>query len=151
MFNRLIQRTLCVMSLVSVVGCVGFSPGVLQDEKRSTRISPWPQDVKGLGGLWEYEDKTGVYTIILDREGKGSYDWEDGWFETLLLKEGIWKGQWIQTGNDREGGFELILSDDSPVAHGYWWYTRIGNDEDPLEPGGTFSMKRPSSPLIGEK
>lgn len=151
MFNRLIQRTLVVMSLVSVVGCVGFSHGVLQEEKPSPRISPWPQDVKGLGGLWEYEDKTGVYTIILDKEGKGSYDWKDGWFETLVLKDGIWKGKWIQPGNDREGGFELILSAESPVAYGYWWYTRIRNDEAPLEPGGTFSMTRPSSPLIGEK
>ena len=151
MFNRLIQRTLIVMSIVGVVGCAGFSHQIPQGEKPIQKIPPWPPDVSGLAGLWEYEEKTGWYTITLDEEGKGAYDWEDGWFETLEFNQERWKGKWIQTGNDREGGFELTLSDDSPVARGNWWYTRIGNDEAPLEPGGTFTMTRPSSPLIGEK
>jgi hypothetical protein len=45
----------------------------------------------------------------------------------------------------------LKYSGDSPVARGHWWYTRIGKDRDPLEPGGTFTMKRIPSPLIGGK
>ena len=35
-----------------------------------------------------------------------SYDWEDGWFEILDLKDGVWNGIWRQAGNDREGGFK---------------------------------------------
>jgi hypothetical protein len=31
------------------------------------------------------------------------------------------------------------------VAQGEWWYTRIGKDHDPLQPGGTIRMARPSA------
>jgi len=76
--------------------------------------------------------------------GKGGYHWEEGRLETLSLNEGHWKGIWVQKGNDREGGFELTFSNDSQVAQGEWWYTRIGNDRDLLLSGGTFRMARPS-------
>jgi hypothetical protein len=103
-----------------------------------------PQDITDLTGLWEYTDNTGSYPITLNAEGKGTYEWKEGQFETLSLQEGLWTGIWIQEGNDREGGFELTFLENADVAEGEWWYTRIGKDRDPLEPGGHFTMTRPS-------
>ena len=84
----------------------------------------------------------GLYTIMLNADGKGPSDWKEGRFETISLQEGLWTGVWIQDGNDREGAFELTFSDNSSVAQGTWWYTRIGKNRDPLQPGGTFRMSR---------
>lgn len=88
--------------------------------------------------------------ITLNVEGKGDYQWEEGWFETPSLENRRWIGVWIQEGNDREGGFELTFSDDSSVAEGNWWYPRIGNDKDPLQPSGTFRMTRSSAIHIAQ-
>ncbi|MDX1412136.1 MAG: hypothetical protein R3351_08255, partial [Nitrospirales bacterium] len=82
------------------------------------------------------------YPLTLDQQGKGTYEWQEGRFETTSLSNGIWKGTWHQEGNDREGGFELQLHPDLQSATGNWWYTRIGKDQDPLEPGGSFSLRR---------
>jgi hypothetical protein len=86
----------------------------------------------------------------LNAEGKGAYEWEEGRFETLSLENRTWTGVWIQEGNDREGEFKLTFSDDSSVAEGKWWYTRIGNDKNPIQPGGTFRMSRSSTVHISQ-
>lgn len=151
MQKSIIQMILVGMSIVSMVGCADLSHRIPQGEESTRDLSNWPRHLSDLAGTWEYGDKTGSYTITLNEKGKGPYNWEDGWFETLELKEGVWKGIWLQAGNDREGGFELQWSDDSPVARGSWWYTRIGKDSSPLEPGGTFTMKRTSTLLTGGK
>ena len=67
---------------------------------------------------------------------------QEGRFETTALSNGLWKGRWVQLGNDREGGLEARLAKDGMSARGLWWYTRIGNDNDPLEPGGEFTLRR---------
>ena len=95
-----------------------------------------------LAGGWEYEEGTVNYQLILDEDGKGTYEWKKGRFETSSLSNGVWKGTWHQEENDREGGFELQLHADLQSAKGSWWYTRIGKDQDPLEPGGTFTLRR---------
>ncbi|HKW86786.1 MAG TPA: hypothetical protein VJM82_06930, partial [Nitrospiraceae bacterium] len=55
---------------------------------------------------------------------------------------------WRQTGNDREGGFEVLLSEDGTDAKGIWWYTRVGdrNNIPPREHGGTYVWKRLTPP-----
>lgn len=151
MKKSIVQMILVVMSVVGVAGCAERSHRLPQGEKSIRELSAPPRHIHDLAGVWEYEDKSGSYLIRLNEEGKGTYDWEDGWFETHEFKDGVWKGTWFQAGNDREGGFELKCSEDLPVAWGYWWYTRIGKDRNPLEPGGTFTMKRISSQLTGEK
>ena len=98
--------------------------------------------IQELAGGWEYQEGTVHYQLTLDGEGKGTYDWKKGRFETTSLSNGVWKGMWYQDENDREGGFELQLRPDLQSASGSWWYTRIGTDQDPLEPGGSFSLRR---------
>jgi hypothetical protein len=151
MQKSIVQMILVVMSIVGVTGCAELPHPIPQGEKSVRGHSTMPRHIQDLAGVWEYEDKTGSYLIRLNEEGKGPYDWEDGWFETHELKEGVWKGTWLQAGNDREGGFELQWSGNSPVAKGRWWYTRIGKERNPLEPGGTFIMTRTSSFFTGGK
>lgn len=141
--KRLLFLVVCLMS---VMGCAGFSPEGFQKPENTQKHLNIPQDINDLAGTWEYTDNTGSHTITLNAEGKGAYEWEEGRFETHSLESRLWAGVWIQERNDREGGFELTFSDDSSVAEGNWWYTRIGTEHDPLQPGGTFKMRR-SSPI----
>ena len=135
---------LMIYWMLAVVGCTAISHDVSQNSSnRQSRFS-LPHMIQDLAGPWEYVDKTGIYTIIFDAEGKGTYEWEKGRFETQSLRNGVWRGIWVQEGNDREGGFTLTFSEGSPVAQGKWWYTRIGKDREPLQAGGQFSMRRPS-------
>jgi len=144
MKTRIVQLALVLVGTASVVGCAKLSHEIPQEQRNLQEISVMPQDITDLAGQWKYVDKTGAYTITLNAEGKGPYEWEKGWFETISLKEGLWTGIWNQEGNDREGGFELTFSENADVAKGEWWYTRIGKDRDPLQPGGTFKMSRSS-------
>ena len=95
-----------------------------------------------VSGLWEYREGDVVYDLLLDQQGNGIYDWQEGQFITAVLTQGQWEGTWVQVGNDREGRFEARLADDGMSARGSWWYTRIGDDTDPLEPGGEFTLQR---------
>jgi hypothetical protein len=149
MQKSIVRIILVVMSVVGVAGCAERSHRLPQGEKSIRELSDPLRHIHDLAGVWEYEDKSGSYLIRLNEKGKGPYDWEDGWFETHEFKDGVWKGTWFQAGNDREGEFELKFPGDSSVALGQWWYTRIGKDRDPLESGGTFTMKRMPYPLIG--
>ena len=98
--------------------------------------------IQDLAGEWEYEEASVAYRLTLDRNGNGNYEWKQGRFATTSLKNGLWIGTWHQRDNDREGGFELQLAQDLRSARGRWWYTRIEQDHDPLNPGGTFRLTR---------
>ena len=139
------SQMLIVLSLFMLVGCAKVTPPVSEEIHSPPATFALPQRIEDLAGAWEYKDTAGEGVITLDAEGRGAYEWEDGRFQTLSLEDRTWTGVWIQEGNDREGGFKLTFSDDGSVAHGNWWYTRIGEDHDPLEPGGTFSMSRSSA------
>ncbi len=135
--------------MISLTGCAEISrqePG--QTAFGSQPVS-FPKQIQDLSGNWEYQDQAGEGDITLNADGVGKYDWKDGRFVTESFEEGVWKGKWIQKENDREGGFELRFSTDPHLATGKWWYTRIGEDQDPLEPGGEFSMKRISTNPLG--
>ena len=93
-------------------------------------------------GVWLYEDRLVTGEANLDQNGNGKYPWKRGYFITTTWAGGIWRGTWHQPGNDREGGFELQLSQDLTYASGRWWYSRIGTDTSPDKPGGKFSMTR---------
>ena len=140
-WNHAVLVALCI----GLVGCAAVSPPVSQEMRSRSATFQLPQRIEDLAGPWEYQDADSQGTIILNDLGKGAYEWEIGRFETLSVENGIWTGVWIQEGNDREGGFKLTFSNDSSVAQGEWWYTRIGKDHDPLQPGGTFRMARPSA------
>ena len=107
-----------------------------------------------LSGEWEIleveDDKR--YRATLDKAGNGPYTQHGGRFVTTQFANRLWQGTWQQPGNDREGGFELLLSEDGKEAKGVWWYTRVGDHKNipPREHGGTYQWKRitpvPSAP-----
>lgn len=134
--------------LILSIFCVE-APGCTTVPSEESPALPFPQkntlsniQLKDLAGTWQYEEANAAYPLALDQEGKGTYKWKKGRFETTSLSKGIWKGVWFQTDNDREGAFELQLEPDLQTASGHWWYTRIGDDRAPLQPGGTFMLRR---------
>ena len=103
-----------------------------------------------LSGEWEIleveDDKR--YKATLDKSGNGPYTQHGGRFTTTKFTDRLWQGTWQQPGNDREGGFELLLSEDGTQAKGVWWYSRVGTHKNipPREHGGTYQWKRLTPP-----
>ena len=103
-------------------------------------------DRSDLGGEWEWRDDATAQRIVLDKNGNGTYPWQNGHIVTTSVADGRWEGIWSQEGNDREGGFEVLLTPNGSDAEGSWWYTRIGARTIPArEEGGNFRMKRLSA------
>jgi len=99
-----------------------------------------------LSGEWEVMEieENRTYRATLDENGNGPYTWQGGHYTTTKFEDRRWQGTWTQTGNDREGGFELILSEDGTEAKGIWWYTRVGKRQNipPRQHGGSYLWKR---------
>lgn len=98
-----------------------------------------------LAGVWEIQEEDKAYQATLDVKGNGSYNWQEGRFQTEKVEDRYWSGTWHQKGNDREGGFEVLLSEDGKTAEGIWWYTRVGGYSENIPPrqeGGTYKIKR---------
>ena len=100
-------------------------------------------DIIDLSGEWEFQDEGHGQRLVLDKNGNGTYDWQNGRILTQTISDGRWEGMWYQEGNDREGGFDLRLSEDRNEAVGTWWYTRIGTRTIPTrDQGGRFRFTR---------
>ena len=99
-----------------------------------------------LEGTWEIQEEERTYVATLDAHGNGPYTHEGGTFTTTTLEGRRWSGKWSQTGNDREGEFEVLLSEDGLTAEGRWWYTRVGTfTHIPARVyGGSYLFKRQS-------
>lgn len=97
-----------------------------------------------LTGKWEIQEEDRTYQATLDAKGNGPYTWQEGRLQTETVVGRLWSGTWHQKGNDREGGFEVLLSEDGKTADGAWWYLRVGthNNIPPRLEGGTYKMKR---------
>jgi ketosteroid isomerase-like protein len=104
-------------------------------------------DLSGEWDILEVEDDK-RYRATLDKAGNGPYTQHGGQFVTTKFSDHFWQGTWQQPGNDREGGFELLLSDDGVQAKGVWWYSRVGTQKNipPREHGGTYLWKRLTPP-----
>jgi ketosteroid isomerase-like protein len=100
-------------------------------------------DVSGEWDILEVEDEK-RYKATLDKNGNGPYTQQGGRFTTTKIENRLWQGTWHQPGNDREGGFEVLLSEDGTQAKGIWWYTRVDTRKNipPKEHGGTYQWKR---------
>ena len=100
--------------------------------------------VPDLSGEWDVQEDERSYRATLDRLGNGPYSWQGGRIVTTRVSGRTWQGTWQQPGNDREGGFELLLSEDGNEARGVWWYTRVGERRNipPRQHGGTYLWKR---------
>ena len=108
--------------------------------------------VPDLSGEWEVQEEDKSYKATLDRRGNGLYSWQSGRVVTTVITGQKWQGTWQQSGNDREGEFELVLSEDGSQARGVWWYTRVGERSDipPRQWGGSYVWKRTrASPTVG--
>lgn len=109
-------------------------------------VSNASTSIPDLSGEWEIleveDDKR--YKATLDKAGNGPYTQHGGRFTTTKFADRLWQGTWQQPGNDREGGFEVLLSEDGSQAKGVWWYSRVGTQKNipPREHGGTYSWKR---------
>lgn len=112
----------------------------------SSPLPPTP-DLSGEWDIVEVEDDK-RYKATLDKNGNGPYTQQGGRFVTTKFTDRLWQGTWHQPGNDREGGFEVLLSEDGTQAKGVWWYTRVGNHKNipPREHGGTYQWKRLTPP-----
>jgi hypothetical protein len=97
-----------------------------------------------LSGEWEVQEEDKSYKATLDHHGNGLYSWQGGRIVTTVIAGQKWQGTWHQSGNDREGGFELVLSEDGSQARGVWWYTRVGEKRDipPRQWGGSYIWKQ---------
>lgn len=107
---------------------------------RNVQLHP---EVSGEWDIFEVEDEK-RYKAILDKNGNGPYTQQDGRFVTTKIDNRLWQGTWHQPGNDSEGGFEVLLSEDGAQAKGIWWYTRVGTRKNipPREYGGTYHWKK---------
>lgn len=125
------------------------------DSRRRHAIKPQTSrkpDVSGEWDILEVEDDK-RYTATLDRNGNGPYSQHGGRFTTTTIADRLWQGTWYQPSNDREGGFEIQLSDDGTEAKGIWWYTRVGKQKNipPREHGGTYHWRKHISPSDGTR
>jgi ketosteroid isomerase-like protein len=123
-------------------------PQTLVDTGPSQRLADTTTpDVSGEWDILEVEDDK-RYRATLDRQGNGPYTNQGGRFTTTTITNRLWQGTWQQTGNDREGGFEVLLSEDGTQAKGLWWYSRVGSQRNipPREHGGTYHWKKLTPP-----
>lgn len=108
-------------------------------------------DLSGEWDILEVEDDK-RYKAFLDKNGNGPYTQHGGRFVTTKFANRLWQGTWQQPDNDREGGFEVLLSEDGTQAKGIWWYTRVETHKNipPREHGGTYQWNRLTPPAIAE-
>ena len=113
----------------------------------SSVSQPFVLDLSGEWDILEVEDDK-RYKATLDKAGNGPYTQHGGRFVTTKCADRLWQGTWQQPGNDREGEFELLLSEDGTQAKGVWWYSRVGTQKNipPREHGGTYLWKRLTQP-----
>jgi hypothetical protein len=149
-YTRTVMVTPLLLTAVTM-GCSKDQGGPLRElrapvEQPATAAIRYP----ALAGTWEYEESGNTILITLNEYGNGSYQWKDGRFLTVTYANGVWKGFWSQRENDRDGAFEVTLSEDRAEGKGRWWYTRIGSDTAPTQAGGVFQMARRSSSDLSE-
>src|ERR1051325_2719756 len=90
-----------------------------------SRVRPVAKALIDVSGEWEVQEADKSYSAHLNASGNGTYTWQGGRIMTTEIVDHAWNGTWHQSGNDREGGFEVRLSDDGMSAEGAWWYTRV--------------------------
>ena len=129
------------------------SPSAATGSQKLVSTASAMPDISGDWDILEVEDDK-RYKATLDKNGNGPYTQHQGRFVTTKIENRLWEGTWHQPGNDREGGFEVLLSEDEKEAKGIWWYTRmtVGKTEHknipPKEYGGTYHWKKISQPSV---
>ena len=108
-------------------------------------------DLSGMWDITEIEDNK-QYRATLDINGNGPYNWQGGHITTTHYHDHRWQGTWRQPGNDREGGFEVALSENGTEAKGIWWYERVGSRTQipARKHGGSYVWKRVVAPTLSQ-
>jgi len=135
-----------IFAVLVFSGCVKDIPVRTTSPSLPGLESGTPLSPAVLAGHWEYGDGMFIVPFELDEQGNGPYDWYEGRFHTTEFTGRMWRGTWHQQANDRDGGFEVQLSEDLSEGDGYWWYIRIGTTTNPKKPGAKFHVTRLSSP-----
>jgi ketosteroid isomerase-like protein len=118
------------------------APAVEAETASDTQASSVANSID-LNGDWEVQEEDRTYRAHLDLRGNGTYTWQGGRITTTGFAGKRWMGTWQQPGNDREGKFEIVLSQDGAGASGRWWYTRVGTRTNiPPGIGGSYHWKR---------
>lgn len=129
---------------IQPTGPLTQQPSAPSSQHLVSNVSPsLTPDLSGEWDILEVEDNK-RYKATLDKNGNGPYTQHGGQFVTTQFSDRLWQGTWRQPGNDREGGFEVLLSEDGMQAKGIWWYTRVGSRKNipAREHGGTYQWKR---------
>ena len=122
----------------------GSDMGIPEARALLTANSGADQVTVDLSGEWEINEEDKSYKATLDHSGNGTYSWQNGRITTTAFSDRKWQGTWHQAGNDREGGFDILLSEDGKEAKGVWWYSRVGDKQNipPRQWGGSYLWKR---------
>ncbi len=139
------MRRACALFFIVLFAAIRVGSLQLADASEDTPASsPQMSEVVDVAGEWEIQEEDKSYKATLDKGGNGPYTWQDGRITTLSIADRKWQGTWQQPGNDREGGFELLLSEDGMEAKGVWWYTRVGDRKNipARQWGGNYAWKR---------
>lgn len=136
---------LAVLGLGSAACSTGTSSGNIPTPAQATAC---PQlKLSDLAGEWDVDENGVVIPLKTDALGYGEYEWQQGTIQTAAFDGRRWRGTWGQPGNDRDGGFELILSADGRHAEGRWWYVRVGDAHfPPMQKGGVLTLDRTGPP-----
>lgn len=102
-----------------------------------------PASALDVSGVWDVAEEERTYRATVDGTGNGTYTWQNGVIFGSKIEGTRWSASWKQTGNDREGGFTVELSEDGTSAKGRWWYSRVGTQVIP-DPdfGGDFTWRK---------
>jgi hypothetical protein len=122
-----------------LAGCI--APGMSPEQ--ADRADCPASALSDLAGDWDVDENGIIVPLAMDPLGFGRYEWQQGTIETNYFDGRIWRGLWNQPGNDRNGGFEVRLSDDRNRAEGQWWYLRIGEEHyNAKAKGGAIALDR---------
>ena len=140
---RMIVKANAEMDLKTLETHMAADEEAVEREVTPTEAGVNPVEID-LTGEWEIPEEDKAYQAMLDAMGNGSYSWQEGRIQTEKVADRLWSGTWHQKGNDREGAFEVFLSDDGKTADGVWWYLRVGTQKNilPREWGGSYKIKR---------
>lgn len=135
-------------SFASILGGLASLLCTFPDNLRAESVGTSETEKPELQGQWEIKEEDKSYVATLDQNGHGFYTWQNGEITVSKCRNRRCEGTWKQSGNDREGGFDVLFGDDGSEAKGVWWYSRVGNKNNipPRQWGGPYTWKRVDSP-----
>jgi len=132
--------------IMLLIGCLAMA---LMGMGESHHEAILDGDHPNFKGQWMIQEEDKSYTATLNDVGNGTYTWQQGSIRMSSCHNRLCQGTWHQPGNNREGGFEILLSETLNQAEGVWWYTRVEGNASipPRQWGGNFTWEKRSASL----